>query len=414
MYNAEYNGLPPEVKELISLAKEITGAEPGDLTNKNIETFKVKLKKISYPSLLLADKSGRQLVEWARMIGNQDILDMIYNIIEKHYQAHNIKVDRIMKYPNSVILGKNYLDPIYHNSTYPNFYSMTKAPTVPYAEKEKLQIQELQEWWGYTCSINYYDCLYDKLEKATYPNQVALSCRENLMYRSMLYWASYCNQSQDKIKALFKNKQITLEICPKFKREVESRKDPGPFIKRDILGTITMQDAPLCYAAKYGQHNLMEFLINQDPRFLGQVTNEDAEPAVDYSLRWHGHFGETTGVTPLMLAVKAGNLECVNFLLLKEVDCNAVNMQNDTALHYAARHGQDTVIDNLIAAGARIDRRNRQGRCPIHEAANAGHLKVIEKMLEHDKTLIEQVDNHGQTPCASGEAAIILQVQDLL
>ncbi len=66
---------------------------------------------------------------------------------------------------------------------------------------------------------------------------------------------------------------------------------------------------------------------------------------------------DSTGATPFHLACANGNWPVVEFLLQgKHIDCGyGINMrdnQRQTPLHYAARHGDESVVTLLLAHGA--------------------------------------------------------------
>jgi ankyrin repeat protein len=91
------------------------------------------------------------------------------------------------------------------------------------------------------------------------------------------------------------------------------------------------------------------------------------------------------GGTPLMLAVgggparaqeeevvdKAGRadlIEVMKIILDAGADVNAINDQDNTALHLAAQRGSDRVVQYLISRGAKFDVKNKQGKTPIEIA----------------------------------------------
>lgn len=55
--------------------------------------------------------------------------------------------------------------------------------------------------------------------------------------------------------------------------------------------------------------------------------------------------------TALMIAAQSGRMDVVNALLALHADVNAVDVVGETALHYAARRGQDMIVDALLQAG---------------------------------------------------------------
>jgi ankyrin repeat protein len=65
-------------------------------------------------------------------------------------------------------------------------------------------------------------------------------------------------------------------------------------------------------------------------------------------------------------------LEAVTLLVEHGVDVNAFNANGQTILHNAAQRGQNTVIEYVARKGAKLDRRDKQGRTPLDIALGAG------------------------------------------
>ncbi len=80
IYNDEYEGLPFEVRELLSLVKE------GEYEN-------LKKMQISFDFFEKQDKSGRTLLDWAWFVGNQHILNLFYKIAKDYFETHPEKSD---------------------------------------------------------------------------------------------------------------------------------------------------------------------------------------------------------------------------------------------------------------------------------------------------------------------------------
>jgi ankyrin repeat protein len=71
----------------------------------------------------------------------------------------------------------------------------------------------------------------------------------------------------------------------------------------------------------------------------------------------------------------------------------------------AAAYGHSPVVHALLKRWAAIDKHGQSGGTPLSQAAEKGHLSVVE-------ALVEQVDNHtGQTPhclaAVEGHRAIV-------
>jgi ankyrin repeat protein len=64
-------------------------------------------------------------------------------------------------------------------------------------------------------------------------------------------------------------------------------------------------------------------------------------------------------------------LEAVTLLVERGVDVNAFNANGQTVLHNAAQRGQNSVIEYVAGKGAKLDRRDKQGRSALDIALGA-------------------------------------------
>jgi uncharacterized protein len=65
-------------------------------------------------------------------------------------------------------------------------------------------------------------------------------------------------------------------------------------------------------------------------------------------------------------------LEAVKLLVEHGVDVNAFNANGQTILHIAAQRGQNSLVEYVAGKGAKLDRRDKQGRTPLDLALGAG------------------------------------------
>jgi len=67
---------------------------------------------------------------------------------------------------------------------------------------------------------------------------------------------------------------------------------------------------------------------------------------------WALVWQDITGKTPLMKATRNGKLEAVKRLLAAGCSVSVRDRNSDTALHFAARHGNARLLSALITASA--------------------------------------------------------------
>ena len=69
---------------------------------------------------------------------------------------------------------------------------------------------------------------------------------------------------------------------------------------------------------------------------------------------------------------QAGPLETIRLCLDNGIDISQANANGETALHAAASHGADQIVQRLVASGARLDIRDRRGRTALETALGGG------------------------------------------
>eukprot|EP00930_Biecheleria_cincta_P097403 TRINITY_DN89117_c0_g1_i1.p1 TRINITY_DN89117_c0_g1~~TRINITY_DN89117_c0_g1_i1.p1 ORF type:complete len:382 (+),score=70.62 TRINITY_DN89117_c0_g1_i1:114-1259(+) len=114
--------------------------------------------------------------------------------------------------------------------------------------------------------------------------------------------------------------------------------------------------------------------------------------------------GDMQDVTPLHFACRCGHLEIVNALIEAKADIAAVTGDRGKyagrmPLHAAADNGSLPVIQRLLALGADLHAKDRDGRTPLHWAAitQAGSAKPAEALLEA-RADVTAVTNLSRTP----------------
>lgn len=137
----------------------------------------------------------------------------------------------------------------------------------------------------------------------------------------------------------------------------------------DLKSPYIDRPAALRWAATYGHVNAVRLL-------LAKVSaRQTADP---------------DGVTALHLAARAGNNVILALLLnggaptearMTRID-NSTDRSWGTPLLWAAMEGHIETIEVLLTAGAQINARNAWNRTPLHVAARFGHVCVVRLLID--------------------------------
>jgi ankyrin repeat protein len=91
-----------------------------------------------------------------------------------------------------------------------------------------------------------------------------------------------------------------------------------------------------------------------------------------------------------------GTVEIARYLIARGADVNFANADGETALHQAIGREQTAVVELLLASGAHTDAVDTRGFWPIHKAAAAGNVEIV-NLLARAKSPLEP-EMYGLTP----------------
>ena len=98
--------------------------------------------------------------------------------------------------------------------------------------------------------------------------------------------------------------------------------------------------------------------------------------------------GSPEGATPLLVAALGGHTEICGLLLAHGSNVNEMMPDTkNTALHFAAGNGNNTLVEALLSRGAELNPQEHSGFTPLHIACQEGHLLCVLTLLEAGASL---------------------------
>jgi len=125
-------------------------------------------------------------------------------------------------------------------------------------------------------------------------------------------------------------------------------------------------------------------------------------------------YGKREGVTPLMVASRAGEVSIMRLLLESGADPNAENSLGETPIFYAASHGDDVAFFTLCSFRADISHQTVNGREILVEASrNKGNVIIVSYLLDHGID-VNTVDRFGTSALDAASSVDAIDIMKLL
>ena len=136
----------------------------------------------------------------------------------------------------------------------------------------------------------------------------------------------------------------------------------------------------------------------------GYYNYKEAKRCVDYGAAINA--SNVFGKTALHLAAVEGNIDAVRFLLNEGARLRRKDCEGKTPLHYAAerKEGRQLISCALIRAGAAVDVVDDDGCAPLHHFVKNNQKNVLEYLLKdrflsrHIKIDVDVKESDGMTP----------------
>ena len=119
------------------------------------------------------------------------------------------------------------------------------------------------------------------------------------------------------------------------------------------------------------------------------------------------YYNTRGGLTPLHFAVLGGHAAVVEQLLAAGAAVDAKDRMGETPLNFAAEEGHAAVAKQLLAAGAGVDAKGQDGATPLHLAVyGCKNAAVVEQLLAAGADGAAAADN-GSTPRSIAQGAVL-------
>lgn len=113
---------------------------------------------------------------------------------------------------------------------------------------------------------------------------------------------------------------------------------------------------------------------------------------------------DSDGVLPLFVAVETGDIKFVQKLLEHYVNLDAVNDEDETALHVAVAGYSPEMLNYLLATilHNKIDQKDKEGKTPLYSAILSNNLEFVKILVDNgavvNKKVLRQLMDLASSP----------------
>ncbi|VUZ53240.1 unnamed protein product, partial [Hymenolepis diminuta] len=168
--------------------------------------------------------------------------------------------------------------------------------------------------------------------------------------------------------------------------------------KADAIGKY-----PIHVAVSSGSIDCLRILLDHENLTKRGNQGSEGEISICFMDQHLINLPDSEGETALHLAVNSGNIEMIDFCLEHGSDLTALQYNNCSVVHYAARRGEVTVLSSLLnwndgeETVKLLSGVNRSGHTPLHLAVMYNHADLTAYLIKRCSPM-EIQDNNGWTP----------------